>query len=299
MLHSNQSATCQGLVLVCTLEQHPCRASCSAVSNSLWLHGLYSSWNSPGQNTGVGTLSLLWGIFPTHGSNPDLPCSRWILYQLSHRGSPRILEWGAYAFSRGSSQPKNRTGVSRIAGRFFTKWAMHTNAPQTLRLWFGHHYSNSMLVHAGLWTPCSTDPTQWITPGQSNAPAWHRLEHSVCATGALTRGWVTCHCVVYIHTQGSESVITYFMPVWGTPAEVRNTVWVKTPHWEIQASTVAAESSKTVSNPQGYQLSRTACILQLKRPKATFRMVTVLSYWFQISKSIFVLPNWFQDNKMI
>ena len=55
----------------------------------LWSHGLYSPWNSPGQNTGVGSLSLLQGIFPTQGSNPGLLYCRWILYPLSHRGSPR------------------------------------------------------------------------------------------------------------------------------------------------------------------------------------------------------------------
>ena len=43
-------------------------------------------WNSPGQNTGVGSLSLLQGIFPTQGSNPGLPHCRQILYQLSHKG---------------------------------------------------------------------------------------------------------------------------------------------------------------------------------------------------------------------
>ena len=57
------------------------------VSDSLWPHGLQSPWNSPGQNTGVGTCSLLQGIFPTQGSNPGLPQCRWILYQLSHKGS--------------------------------------------------------------------------------------------------------------------------------------------------------------------------------------------------------------------
>ena len=62
----------------------------SVVSNSLQLHGLYSPWNSPGQNTGVGSLSLLQGIFPTQGSNPGLPHCRWILYQLSHKGSPLL-----------------------------------------------------------------------------------------------------------------------------------------------------------------------------------------------------------------
>ena len=45
----------------------------SVVSDCLRPHGLYSPWNSPGQNTGVGSLSLLQGIFPTQGSNPGLP----------------------------------------------------------------------------------------------------------------------------------------------------------------------------------------------------------------------------------
>ena len=48
-----------------------------------------SPWNSPGQNTGVGSLSLLQGIFSTQGSNPGLLHCRRILYQLSHKGSPR------------------------------------------------------------------------------------------------------------------------------------------------------------------------------------------------------------------
>ena len=87
-------------------------------------HGLYSPWNSPGHITRVGSFSLLHGIFPTQGSNPGLPHCRWILYQLSHKGSPRILGWVAYPFSRGSPQPRNQTGVSCIAGGFFTYWAM-------------------------------------------------------------------------------------------------------------------------------------------------------------------------------
>ena len=52
----------------------------SVVSNSLQPHGLYSPWNSPGQNTGVGSLSLLQGIFSTQELNPGLPHCRWILY---------------------------------------------------------------------------------------------------------------------------------------------------------------------------------------------------------------------------
>ena len=58
--------------------------SCSVASNSLQPHGLYGPWNSPGQNTGVGSCSLLHGIFPTQGSNWGLLHCRWILYQLSY-----------------------------------------------------------------------------------------------------------------------------------------------------------------------------------------------------------------------
>ena len=97
---------------------------CSVVSNSLQTHGLYSPWNSPGQNTGVGSLSLLRGIFPTQLLNPGLLPCRWILYQRSHKGSPRILEWIAYPFSSGSSPPRNWTRVSYIAGGFFTNRAI-------------------------------------------------------------------------------------------------------------------------------------------------------------------------------
>ena len=57
----------------------------SVLSDSLGPHRLYSPWNSPGQNTGVGSLSLLQGIFPTQGSNPGGPHCRWILYHLSYR----------------------------------------------------------------------------------------------------------------------------------------------------------------------------------------------------------------------
>ena len=57
----------------------------SVVSDSLQPHGLYSPWNSPGQNTGVGSLSLLQGIFPTQGSNLGLWHCRRVLYQLSHK----------------------------------------------------------------------------------------------------------------------------------------------------------------------------------------------------------------------
>ena len=84
----------------------------------------YRGHDSPGHNTGVGSLSLLQGIFPTQGLNPALLHCKQVLYQLSRRGSPRILEWVAYPFSSRSSWPRNQTGVSCIAGRFFTNWVI-------------------------------------------------------------------------------------------------------------------------------------------------------------------------------
>ena len=59
--------------------------SCLVVSDSLQPHGLYSPWDSPGQDAGVGSHSVLQGMFPTQGLNPGLPHCRRILYQLSHK----------------------------------------------------------------------------------------------------------------------------------------------------------------------------------------------------------------------
>ena len=72
----------------------------------------------------MGSLSLLQGIFPTQGLNPGLLHARWILYQLSHKGSPWILEWVAYPFSSRSSWPRSQTGISCIASGFFINWAI-------------------------------------------------------------------------------------------------------------------------------------------------------------------------------
>ena len=101
--------------------------SCSVVSDSLRPHGLLLGssvhGDSPGKNTGVGCHALFQRLFPTQGSNPGLLRCEWFLYCLNHQKNPRILEWVAYPFSRGSSWPRDQTGVSCIACRFFTDWA--------------------------------------------------------------------------------------------------------------------------------------------------------------------------------
>ena len=76
--------------------------SCPTLCDS---HELHSQWNSPGQNTGVGSLSLL------HGSNPGPPHCRQILYQLNHERSPRILEWVAISFSSRSRTQESNQGL--------------------------------------------------------------------------------------------------------------------------------------------------------------------------------------------
>ena len=93
----------------------------SVVSDSLWPHGLYGPWNSPGQNTGVGSLSLFQGIFPAQGLNPGLLHCRRILYQLSHKGSPfQGLLWvkiqGALVVKHPPASAEGTRGVGSIPG---------------------------------------------------------------------------------------------------------------------------------------------------------------------------------------
>ena len=66
--------------------------------------------DSPGKNTGVGCHALLQGIFPTQGLNPGLSHCKWILYRLSHQGSPRILEWVAIPSSGDLPNPGIKLG---------------------------------------------------------------------------------------------------------------------------------------------------------------------------------------------
>ena len=93
--------------------------------------------------TGVGSLSFLQGILPTQGSNLCLPHCRWILYQLSHKESPRILAWVTYPFSRGSSWARNRTRVSCIAGGFFTNWTIR----EAQHYYFWHYILGGYFEH--------------------------------------------------------------------------------------------------------------------------------------------------------
>ena len=87
--------------------------------------------------TGVGCHALLQGMFPIQELNLGLLHCRRIVYHLSHEESPRILEWVVYPFSRRSSQPRNRTRVSCVAGGFFTSWTTRE----------AHHCIDPLIIH--------------------------------------------------------------------------------------------------------------------------------------------------------
>ena len=86
-------------VCVCANVAQSCLTLCNPMD---WSPLVLCPWDSPRKNTRVGCHALLQGIFLTQGSNPGLPHCGQILYHLSHQGSPSILEWEAYPFSRGN-----------------------------------------------------------------------------------------------------------------------------------------------------------------------------------------------------
>ena len=120
--------------------------SCSLVSNSLQPHGLHSPWNSPGQNTGVGSLSLLQGIFPTQRSNPGILHCRQILYQLSYQGSPIILGRSKHNSSPGSLWGLCYRGLQPW-GDFSSQWIVLKPPAVPAEWWWGVAVTGSFLGH--------------------------------------------------------------------------------------------------------------------------------------------------------
>ena len=92
--------------------------SCLTLCNPM---GLYSPWNSLGQNTGVGSPSLFQGIFPTQGLNPGLPHCQVDSLPDEPQGKPKNTGVGSWFLLQLSSPPRNQTRVSCTAGGFFTK----------------------------------------------------------------------------------------------------------------------------------------------------------------------------------
>ena len=125
-----------------------------------------------------GSLSLLQGIFPTQGSNPGLPYCKWILYQLSHKGSPRILEWVAYPSSSGSSGPRNPTVVSCIAGDSLPTELIGNMCPL---IGIFNNFCNYwyVLSHSVVFDPL------WVYRLQPDRPLCHGKNTRVCCHSLL------------------------------------------------------------------------------------------------------------------
>ena len=166
------------------------------MSNSLQPHGLYSPWNSPGQNTRVSSLFLLQGIFPAQGSNPCLPHCREVLYQLSHKG---ILEWLAYPFSSGSSWPYINASVKCDFAASPKKWNLFPH-PLTLVRTCG------FFLVKGIWYTCSkTRPqeTLYTSDFLSFTSVQPECEQ---VWGYPAEGWQT------IWNQDEQSQLSYLRP---------------------------------------------------------------------------------------
>ena len=150
------------------------------MADSLRPHELYSPRNSPGQNTGEGSLSLLQGIFSTQGLNPGLLHCRRILYQLKHKGSPD------------NTIAQNNS---------YTKACLAVACPELLQS-LGMAFSAALQVH-----PVSTDSRPagtrgsshvWVgcTPQKQRAPVLHEQGMGVgndCEVFSITPRHSSCY----------------------------------------------------------------------------------------------------------
>ena len=125
------------------------------MSNSLQPHGLYSPWNSLGQNTEVGSLSLLQGIFPTQGSNPGLLHCSQTLYQLSHKESLAESEEELKSLLMKVKEESEKAGLKLniqkrkiMASGPITSWEVDGETVETVRLFLGAPKSLQMVIAA-------------------------------------------------------------------------------------------------------------------------------------------------------
>ena len=125
----------------------------SVLSDSLQPHGLYSPWNSPVQNTGVGSLSFLQGIFPTQGLNPGLlHCRRMVILQ----GKPKNTGVGSLSLLQGIF-PTQESNQGLKYGRWILYQLSYERSPGA------QGTSLKMLIHQLLlllWVNCTSSLTQ-------------------------------------------------------------------------------------------------------------------------------------------
>ena len=172
----------------------------------------------------MGSHFLLQGTFLTQGSKPGLLHCRQTLYPLSHQESPkfvlwwqwsrsvvsnscnhidcnrphssvhgafqaRILEWVAIFFSKGSSQPRDRTHFSYIAGRFFTDWA----TKEFLSLCLGW-----LQISPSLRNKERIQPLLYLSLPGASADLWVALPKIRCLTEVVLQSPHKWHFIFFI-----------------------------------------------------------------------------------------------------
>ena len=141
----------------------------SVLSDSLWPHGPYSPWNSPGQTIGMGSLFLLQGIFPTWGTNPGLPHCRQILSQPSYKGSPLLYQLSHRRSNNSAWSPTDLTVSStwsQILGLFRPKFLGWENSALNS---IPRHCIGNCCSSSFIWNP-SPDPTLGTSGGSFSSP---------------------------------------------------------------------------------------------------------------------------------
>ena len=143
--------------------------SCSVLSDSLWPLGYTVHGILQARTLGWVAFPFSRGSSQPRDRTQDSSLCRLILYQLRLKGIPRILEWVAYLFSRESSWFRNRTRVSCTAGGFFTNW--------DIRQWPRHCFillKKKILI--GVWLIHSTVLASGIQQSEP-APLHHKCIH--------------------------------------------------------------------------------------------------------------------------
>ena len=175
-------------------------------------------WNSPSQNTGVGDCSLLQESFPTQGWNPGLPLWRWILYQLSHKGSPAAHQASlsftsprACSSSRPLSwrcHPTSGTPFSSCLQAFSASWSFPVSwlltsggqitgasasasvLPMNIQGWFPLGWTGLISLQSkGIWIVFSSIPV-WRHQFFDSAFFMVQLSHPYMTTGNTIAGTV-------------------------------------------------------------------------------------------------------------
>ena len=168
----------------------PVCESCSVVSYSLWLHGLYSPWNSPGQNTGVGSHFILQGILTNPGRDPRSPTLQVDSLPAEPPGKPKNTGVDSLSLLQRifSTQESNR-------GRLHCRWILYQLSYQGSCIAFRKSSVNTW--NAPRLRVNKTLPRWRVARGVA-FPSFRILTYSTKVSGATSLGTSTAHQDVFL-----------------------------------------------------------------------------------------------------